>query len=135
MLPVKNTLYNYFRAIKEKDIDNLVDMFEDDAVIHEPFSKERQLRGKREFKSFFQIVCLASEGSDYDLYFEEGTDDNGASILCTFQRGETICARFCFQFGSSIRVNRRGIIERKIENLQIQFLSPYVNENLRGSKE
>ena len=133
MLPIKNALYSYFRANKEKDIDNLVDMFEDDAVIHEPFSKEHQLRDKRDFKSFFQIVCMASEGFDYDLYFEEGTDDNRASVLCTFQRGETVCARFCFQFGSSTRMNRKGMIERKIEKLQIQYLNPY--EKWMGSKE
>ena len=40
MLPQINTIYSYFRAIKEKDIDKLVDMFEDDAVIQEPFSKK-----------------------------------------------------------------------------------------------
>ena len=101
MLPSKNTVYSYFRAIKDKDIDKLVDMFEDDAVIQEPFSKEDQLRNKRNFKSFFQIVCMASEVLEYDLYFEEETDDNGTSVLCTFQRGETVCARFCFRFGSS----------------------------------
>ena len=32
MLPQINTIYSYFRAIKEKDIDKLVDMFEDDAA-------------------------------------------------------------------------------------------------------
>ena len=69
------------------------------------------------------------------LYFEDGTDDNGTSVLCTFQRGETVCARFSFRFGSSTRMNAKGIIERKIEKLQIQFLSPYENENWRGSKE
>lgn len=121
MLPSKNTVYSYFRAIKDKDIDNLIDMFEDDAVIQEPFSKEDQLRKMRYFKSFFQIVCIL----EYDLYFEEETDDNGASVLCTFQRGETVCARFCFRFGSSTRINAKGIIERKIEKLEIQFLSPY----------
>ena len=133
MLPQINTIYSYFRAIKEKDIDKLVDMFEDDAVIQEPFSKETQLRDKRNFKSFFQIVCMANEELEHDLYFEEGTDDNGTSVLCTFQRGETVCARFSFRFSSSTRMNAKGIIERKIEKLQIQFLSPY--EKWRGSKE
>jgi hypothetical protein len=133
MLPSKNTVYSYFRAIKEKDIDNLVDMFEDDAVIHEPFSKETQLRDKRDFKSFFQIVCMANEELEHDLYFEEGTDDNGISVLCTFKRRETVCARFSFRFSSSTRMNAKGIIERKIEKLEIHFLSPY--ENRRGSKE
>jgi len=106
----------------------LIDMFEDAAVIQEPFCKEDHLRNKLDFKSFFQIVCI----SEYDLYFEEETDDNGASVLCTFQRGETVCAGFCFRFGSSTRMNAKGIIERKIEKLEIQFLSP--DEIWRGSK-
>jgi hypothetical protein len=125
MLPEKNTVYSYFRAIKEKDIDKLVDMFEDDAVIQEPFSKEAQLRDKRDFRSFFQIVCMANEELEHDLFFEDTTDGNATSVLCTFQKGETVCARFSFRFGPSTRMNAKGVIERKIEKLQIQFLSPY----------
>jgi ketosteroid isomerase-like protein len=127
MLPNKKTVYSYFRAIKEKDIDNLIDMFEDDAVIEEPFSKEAQLQDKRNFRSFFQIVCMANEELEHDLFFEDVTDDNGTSVLCTFQRGETACARFSFRFSSSTRMNAKGIIERRIAKLQIQFLSPYEN--------
>lgn len=125
MLPSKNTVYSYFRAIKEKDIDNLVDLFEDEAVIHEPFSKEAQLRDKRDFKSFFQIVCMTNEELEHDLFFEDATDDNATSVLCTFQKGETVCARFSFRFGPNTRMNAKGIMERKIEKLQIQFISPY----------
>ena len=127
MLPQINTIHSYFRAIKEKDIDKLVDMFEDDAVIQEPFSKEAQLRDKRNFKSFFQIVCMANEELEHDLFFEDATDDNGTSVLCTFQKGQTVCARFSFRFGPSTRMNAKGIIERRIAKLQIQFLSPYEN--------
>jgi ketosteroid isomerase-like protein len=127
MLPQINTIYSYFRAIKEKDIDKLVDMFEDDAVIQEPFSKEAKLRDKRNFKSFFQIVCLANEELDHDLFFEDATDDNGTSVLCTFQKGQTVSARFSFRFGPSTRMNAKGLIERRIAKLQIQFLSPYEN--------
>lgn len=127
MLPQINTIYSYFRAIKEKDIDKLVDMFEDDAVIQEPFSKEAQLQDKRNFRSFFEIVRMANEELEHDLFFEDATDDNGRSVLCTFQRGETVCARFSFRFGPNSRMNAKGIIERRIAKLQIQFLSPYEN--------
>jgi hypothetical protein len=133
MLPSKNTVYSYFRAIKEKDIDNLIDMFEDEAVIHEPFSKEAQLRDKRDFKSFFQIVCMVNEELEHELFFEDATDDNRTSVLCTFQRGETVWGRFSFGFGPSTRTNSKGIIERKIEKLQIQLLSPY--ESMKRLKE
>ena len=123
MLPSKNTVYSYFRAIKENDIDNLIDMFEDDAVIQEPFSKEAQLQDKRNFRSFFQIVCMANEELEHDLFFEDEPDDNGISVLCTFQEGETVCVRFSFRFSPSSRMNAKGMIERRIAKLQIQFLS------------
>ena len=124
MLPEKNTIQSYFRAIKRKDISNLVDMFEDEAVIHEPFSKEVQLRGKLDFRRFFQVICMAIEELKHDLLIEEdATDENGLSVLCTFQRGETVCARFSFQFGPNSRLNTNGVMKRKIQKLQIQFLN------------
>lgn len=124
MLPEKNTIQSYFRAIKRKDIDNLVDMFEDEAVIHEPFSKEGQLRDKRDFRPFFQVICMAIEELEHDLLIEDVTDeDDVLSVLCTFQRGETVCVRFSFRFGPNSRMNIKGVMERKIQKLQIQFLN------------
>lgn len=86
-LQERNTIQSYFRAIKRKDIDNLVDMFEDEGVIHEPFSKEVLLRDKRDFKPFFQVICMAIEELEYELLIDDVTDEDGLSILCTFQRG------------------------------------------------
>lgn len=130
MLPEKNTIFSYFKSIKEKDINKLIDLFEDQAIIQEPFSKESQLQDKRDFRSFFQIVCMANEDLDHDLFFEDSTDNNALSVLCTFQKGGTVCARFSFRFGPNTQMNAKGITERKIEKLQIQFLSPY--ENVSG---
>ena len=122
MLSEKNTIQNYFRAIRRKDINNLVDMFEDEAVIHEPFSKEVQLRDKLDFRPFFQVICMAIEELKHDLLIEEATDENGLSVLCTFQRGETVCARFNFQFGPNSRLNTNGVMERKSRNYKFNSL-------------
>ena len=70
---------------------------------------------------------MANEELEHDLFFEDEPDDNGLSVLCTFQRGETVCARFSFRFSLSSRMNAKGMIERRIAKLQIQFLSPYEN--------
>jgi len=121
-LPERNTIQSYFRAIKRKDID-LVDMFEDEGVIHEPFSKEVLLRDKRDFKPFFQVICMTFEELEHDLLIEDVTNRDGLSILCTFQRGESVCVRFTFRFGPNSRMNTRGAMERKIQKLQIQFLN------------
>lgn len=125
MLLGRNTVYDYFKSIKEKDIDNLIDLFEDQAEIQEPFSKESPLRDKHNFRSFFQIVCMANKELVNDIFFEDATDDNALSVLCTFQKGKTVCARFSFLFGPNMRMNAKGIMERKIKRLQIQFISPY----------
>lgn len=125
MLPGRNTVYDYFKSNKEKDIDNLIDLFEDQAEIQEPFSKESPLRDKHNFRSFFQIVCMANKELDHDIFFEDATDDNALSVLCTFQKGKTVCALFSFRFGPNMRMNAKGIMERKIKRLQIQFIIPY----------
>lgn len=125
MLPGRNTVYDYFKSNKEKDIDNLIDLFEDQAEIQEPFSKESPLRDKHNFRSFFQIVCMANKELDHDIFFEDATDDNALSVLCTFQKGKTVCALFSFRFGPNMRMNAKGIMERKIKKLQIQFIIPY----------
>ena len=70
---------------------------------------------------------MANEELGRDLFFEDATDDNGTCVLCTFQRGATVCARFNFRFSPSTRMNAKGIIERRIAKLQIQFLCPYEN--------
>jgi hypothetical protein len=125
MLPERNTVCDYFKSVKEKDIDNLIDLFEDQAEIQEPFSKESPLRDEHNFRSFFQIVCMANEELDHDIFFEDETDDNALSVLYAFQKGKTVCARFSFRFGPNMRMNAKGIMERKIKRLQIQFISPY----------
>ncbi len=40
-------VYEYFRRIKKKDIDGVLDLFANDAIIYEPFSNiEGGLKGK-----------------------------------------------------------------------------------------
>lgn len=81
------------------------------------------------------VIFMANEGVEHELFFEDATDDKVISVLCTFKKENTISALLSFRFGQSTQRNTKGITERRIENLQIHFLS-YNNFNTRrGSKE
>jgi hypothetical protein len=68
---------DYFRLIKEKDMDGLLNLFADDCVIYEPFSKVSSLynsdgepkksflKGKSEIESFLQIIMM---GQWYEVH-------------------------------------------------------------------
>src|SRR5215471_14274529 len=62
----EDIVYEYFRLIKTKDIYRLLDLFMDDAIIHEPFSKSDdgngRLQGKTAIESFLTVAMMASEG-------------------------------------------------------------------------
>ena len=96
----RQAVLDYFRLIKEKDMPGLLNMFTDDCIIYEPFSrgstfhnsdraKKSYLKGSSEIGSFFYIVMMASDGLQYEIKFtDEPMDteykhsiDNLGSIL------------------------------------------------------
>jgi hypothetical protein len=71
---------DYFHLINKKDMHRLLNLFTDDCVIFEPFSKKQRqpydngrdniyLKGKSEIESFFYIVMMASDGLQYHIEF------------------------------------------------------------------
>jgi hypothetical protein len=79
---------DYFYLINKKDMQRLLNLFTDDCVIFEPFSKKQQqlydngrdkthLKGKSEIESFFYIVMMASDGLQYLIEFiDDAIDTN-----------------------------------------------------------
>lgn len=76
----RQVVSDYFRLIKEKDIHGLLNMFTDDCIIYEPFSKgstlynnngakKSCLKGISEIESFLNIVMMASSGLEYEIKF------------------------------------------------------------------
>lgn len=73
---------DYFHFINEKDMQRLLNLFTDDCIIFEPFSKKplphpsigrehiTYLQGKSEIESFFNTVMMASDGLQYHIEFE-----------------------------------------------------------------
>ena len=121
----KSLVFEYFRSIKEKDIDSLLDLFTEDAVIYEPFSKLSTagdgLRDRTAMRAFFQVAAMASDGLEYNITSQEsrqvdeeytinrnncnnnsrniGKARNSSAItaLVRFERGSSANARFIFE--------------------------------------
>jgi hypothetical protein len=112
----RQVVLDYFRLIKEKDMPGLLNIFTDDCIIYEPFSrgsifhnsdgaKKSYLKGSSEIESFLKIVMMASDGLQYEIKFidepmnikyEQSNDDFDAtpssssiiSALATFYGNE-----------------------------------------------
>lgn len=123
----KSLVFDYFRLIKEKDIDGLLDLFTDDAVLYEPFSKLSTvgdgLRDRNAMKAFFQVAVMANDGLEYSITSKKarevdeeytinrndinnskninnvGKAQNSSVItaLVRFERGRSANARFIFE--------------------------------------
>jgi len=110
----------YFRRIKSRDIEGILELFSDDAVIHEPFSRARRLFGKTEIKPFLKSVIIANEGLQYEINIERQKNNhtNNFVALVIFRKGHEINSRFTFSFDNSGKSTLYG----KIKSLLIEFI-------------
>ena len=110
----------YFRRIKSRDVEGILELFSDDAVIHEPFSRARRLFGKTEIKPFLKSVIMANEGLRYEINIERQKNNytNNLVVLVIFRKGHEINSRFTFSFDNSGKSNIYG----KIKSLLIEFI-------------
>jgi hypothetical protein len=123
----KSLVFEYFRMIKEKDIDGLLGLFSYDAAIYEPFSKLSTavagsgFRERTTMEAFFQVSAMIIEGLEYDITLqgeievgEEYTISSSSSksnnnitrkdqkssiitALVRFKRGRSASAIFAFE--------------------------------------
>lgn len=57
-------VYDYFRLINKSDLEGLLNLFADDAIVYEPFSQEADgLRGRNAIRDFIRITIMADSGS------------------------------------------------------------------------
>lgn len=110
----------YFSRIKSRDVEGLLDLFSDDAVIHEPFSRARCLFGKSEIKPFLTSVIMANEGLQYEIKIERHKNNHIDNFIAhvIFRKVHAINSRFTFSFEDTGRSNTNG----KIKSLLIEFL-------------
>lgn len=132
MKPLSNEdiVQEYFRGLKSKDVDRLLDLFTKDAIIYEPFSKldhgKTVLIGKRTIESFLKVAIMANDGLKYEIEFEKPElrqDSHNDRVICyvTFERGGKTRAKFTFEFGSEQNYN--AYKQKKILALRIEFIT------------
>jgi ketosteroid isomerase-like protein len=127
MLVNRSIVYEYFRLIKNKDINRLLYLFADDATIFEPFSKiHGGLQGKNTIKAFLEVVLMATDRLQHEIQFEQqGIDkydscnDNKVTAFVTFAMGGRLKAKFTFEL-SKENYNSQKL--KKIQSLYIQFI-------------
>lgn len=110
----------YFSRIKSRDIEGLLELFSDEAVIHEPFSRARRLFGKTEIKPFLKSVIMANEGLQYEISIERQKNNHINNLVAhvIFRKGHAINSRFTFGFENTGESN----MNRKIKSLIIEFI-------------
>jgi hypothetical protein len=126
----EDIVHKYFRLIRDKDIYRLLDLFMDDAIIYEPFSKsedgEGRLQGKNAIESFLTVAMMASEGLREETEIEKpklrrGNDMSKVIAYVTFERGGKLQAKFTFEISSEENCNSLQK-QKKIKSLDIQFV-------------
>jgi hypothetical protein len=110
----------YFKYIDSKDLDGILDLFDYDAVVYEPFSKVGGgLHGRSAIEPFLKVAMMANSELRRTVKIEKtkGTNNNEITALITFEKGEKVKGRFTFEFtdGDDSR-------EKKVKSLHIEFL-------------
>jgi len=107
----------------------LLDLFADDAVIDEPFSKSEAgkggLQGKSAIEPFLNVAMMVNDGLREEIELEKSKlrSDNGIKRVIayvTFERGGKVKARFTFELSSEENYNSQK--QKKIQSLRIQFV-------------
>jgi ketosteroid isomerase-like protein len=108
----------YFRCIERKDIEGVLDLFDYDAVVYEPFSKIQGLQGKSAIEPFLRVAMMANREMRRKFKIEKDQEGNNNEItaLITFEKGEKVKGRFTFE------ITEDESLDKKIKSLRIEFL-------------
>ncbi|HET7285430.1 MAG TPA: nuclear transport factor 2 family protein [Nitrososphaeraceae archaeon] len=131
MKPITNEdiVHEYFRLIKAQDLYGLLDLFTNDAVIYEPFSRSENgkvgLQGKSAIEPFIKVAMMANAELREEIELEKPTikGDNGINHITAyaiFERGEKVKAIFTFELSSDENYNSQK--QKKIQSLHLQFV-------------
>jgi hypothetical protein len=143
----EDIVFEYFKLVKSKDLESLMDLFVPDAIVFEPFSKiTGGLKGKRSIESFLRVAIMANDTLQHHIVIEkdatlnepkldyEGSgnkigNNNSTNIIAAlvkFEKGDLVRARFTFELASDNNDNNdhatAGQKYNRIKTLHIQFL-------------
>lgn len=92
------------------------ELFCEDAVLFEPFSKENGLKGKDDIRQFLKVASMANSGLQRDLTVRQ--QDGHVEALVNFTKGSTVRGKFVFKIKEL--ATGKGT-EKKIKELRIRF--------------
>jgi hypothetical protein len=111
----------YFKCMDSRDLEGMLDLFDYDAVVYEPFSKVEGLHGKSAIEPFLKVALMANSELERKIKIEKtknpNNNNNSIVALITFEKGKQIKGRFTFEF-----TDDEDSKEKKIKSLHIEFL-------------
>lgn len=108
----------YFKCMDSRDLDGMLELFDYDAVVYEPFSKVDGLYGKSAIEPFLKVAMMANSELQRKIKIEKTKNPNNSIVaLITFEKGKQIKGRFTFEF-----TDNDDSKEKKIKSLHIEFL-------------
>lgn len=118
--PDEFVVREYFRRIRSGDAESTLNLFSDDAVVHEPFSKSKHLSGKSKIESFLNSVVMANQGLDYGLKIEKQKQRDNAAVIADviFRKENSIRCRITFELENT----KADKSIRTIKLMDIEFI-------------
>jgi ketosteroid isomerase-like protein len=104
----------YFKLIDSTDLGRLIDMFDHDAVIKEPFSNMAELRGHSDISAFLKVALMANANMRRKLEIKTSEKAGKVRALVMFEKGDRLRGKFTFGIDPKTK---------KIKTLKIEFLT------------
>jgi hypothetical protein len=116
-LTSEEVVNEYFRCIDNKDLSGILDLFDYDATIYEPFSNIKEgLKGRSSIEPFLRVAMMANSSLQRTIKVEKQVKPNRLVAFVTFAKGDKVMGKFSFEFTDA---NGNG---KKIKSLHIEFL-------------
>jgi hypothetical protein len=107
----------YFKCMDSKDLAGILELFDYDAVVYEPFSNITEgLKGKSSIEPFLKVAMMANSNLRRTIKIEKASKPNKITALITFEKGDKVKSKFTFEFEDD------GVSGKKIKSLHIEFL-------------
>lgn len=113
-LKSEDIVRRYFKLIESKDLDSLVEMFDYEAVLKEPFSNMSELRGRSEISAFLKVALMANANMRRKLEIKSNEKTGKTRALVTFEKGDRLKGQFTFDIDP---------VTKKVRALKIEFLT------------
>lgn len=113
----KQIVARYFRCIDTKDLDGILELFDYDAEVYEPFSNIiGGLKGRSSLEPFLKVAMMANNNLRRTINIQKPNKPNSITALVMFEKGDKVKSKFTFEFQDD------DGSRKKIKSLRIEFL-------------